>query len=309
MRNKIFMCTSVWLLIIVDISCQNASNGIKTNGNPIAFFVPDTLVTSKLPFGYKQLCNPKLNMDEIDYPNSKLNSYYDSIGAKINNISNFKFPQKNIYDFDLRYIQKKDSISTNLDVYNISKRLPNINGYRVYIANSTKNKKYYFLDGNIDLILIDKNNLIINSLNISHYEYEDSMKEGSENKYFYIDENYIIHIKYFNIRLESKPTLLGYIKYKILKNGSITRYFDNDGYYKSLFEKGNVKNHTKDGIWHEYIGGGEIGEKDRITVSEVNYKNGIVDGNIKIYSPDTDSGEKTLQFSLKLNGDKYDKVD
>ena len=77
---------------------------------------------------------------------------------------------------------------------------------------------------------------------------------GDIDKYFYIDKNYIIHIKYFGVRDDSNSRLLIYKKYKILDNGTIVQYFDKtEGNYESEVEQGEIKNHLKEGIWKEAL--------------------------------------------------------
>lgn len=250
------------------ISCKE--NKYKTNGENI-IIAQDSIVQNnkndveitKLPFGYdginKHYHSKKLNTKELSEldDSSKLHDYYNLIISKNGSLGDYQFPAKNAFDFDLGYYENIDSLKTDLTDYNVSIRLPNVGNNKVYITNSTKNKleNEYSLINNIDLIIRNPQNKLINSLNISHIYYPQARDNTSylgTSKYFYIDKDYIIHIKYFRDNEDIESTLIAYIKYKITNTGDIIRYFDQDkGYYKSEIEEGEIIDHLKEGVWKE----------------------------------------------------------
>ena len=78
--------------------------------------------------------------------------------------------------------------------------------------------------------------------------------------------------------------IFAYVKYKIQKDGTIVRYFEQrNGTYKSEVEEGMIKNHLKEGVWKE---AGTYFEK----MYYINkYKAGIQKGNTKLYLKHIDS--------------------
>lgn len=233
--------------------------------------------------------------------------YYKKEGVKINL---YKYPQKNNYDFGIRYIQDLDSVSTSKNYYIFLNRLPDIGDKKIYLTRSNESDKDNFVDlsKNIDLVVLNKENSVINSINLNYFSSNDKIFKEGENpfKLFYIDTNYIIHIKYFVFQGDAGSSCLAYIKYKIQKDGSIIRYFDQkEGKYKSYIEEGIVKNNTKEGKWKEYLGSQEN------MYAIVNYKDGIVVDDIEIYGahdrPDMGDPEQILypRYLLELKGDHY----
>ena len=198
--------------------------------------------------------------------------------------------------------------------YVFSNRLPDIGSNRIYLTHSLKNEQEEFKDFiiNIDLVVFNQKNTIINSLNLNYFSSNSGIFSQGDIpvKHFYIDKDYIIHIKYFIYWGENSISTLAYVKYKIQEDGSIIRYFDQKGgAYKSYIEEGTIKNNTKEGKWKEYLGGHDN------MYSILNYKNGIVDGKIEIFDandiPDMADPEQRLfpRFRLVLYGDKYIQVD
>lgn len=284
------------------------------------------VVQVELPFGDERILkffNKKVHTNKNptnDYLSENEEKTIKEIDTKINNdfflkkepsISNFKYPQKNNYDFGFKYYQQIDSINTNKEFYTFSKQLPNVGEFKIYLANSNENieESNSYIPQNIDLVVLDKNDKIINSLNLNYSARYTSNIYNDDNhpiKHFYIDKNYIIHIKYFLKWGEESYSLLAYIKYKIQEDGSIIRYFDQkEGQYKSYIEEGTIKENTKEGRWKEYLGGREN------MYAIVNYKKGIIQGVIEIYgvhdTPENGDPEHILypRFVIKLKGDKF----
>lgn len=252
-----------------------------------------------------------------DFEGGKLNDLEGEVvnylEKKAINVNIFKYPQKNNYDFGRRFIYELDSINTNKDYYLFTNRLPDIGKCKIYLAHSNDSKKESNdLLRNIDLVILNNENKVINSLNLNYITNSTNYFSESETpfKHFYIDKNYIIHIKYFLDWGEGSTSSLAYVKYKIQEDGSIIRYFDQkEGAYKSYIEEGTIKNNTKEGKWKEYLGG-----QDNM-YAILNYKNGIIDGKIEIFhvddSPDMADPEQRLfpRFRLELKGDKYIEVE
>ena len=303
----------VTYLAFVNISCKESEKRIENIDRQDTITQTGTqnnIETTSLPFGYeaiyKNYQNKKLNTKELlEIENSsKLYDFYNSITTKNNSKSNYRFPIKNSFDFDLGFYKNSDSLKTDNTPYNISIRLPDLNKNKIYIANSTKNKiqNGYSLVNNIDLVIKDSNDKIINSLNISHIYYPEDRDNTfylGTSKYFYIDKDYIIHLKYFRDNEDVEPTLIGYIKYKIMNNGDIIRYFDKEtGHYKSEMEEGEIKNHIKDGIWKEHTGSMQN------TYYMKKYNKGILIDDIEVIIEDN-SGNKVSTF---VNSNTYSTV-
>ncbi|WP_445712277.1 hypothetical protein [Flavobacterium sp.] len=254
-----------------------------------------------------------------DFEEEKLSNLEDEVVKYLTredkiSMNIYKYPQKNNYDFGSRYIHELDSIKTNKSFYIFSNRLPNIGNNKIYLTHSIESINSNTLDfyRNIDLVILNKNNLVINSLNLNYVSNNNSLFLNGDipEKHFFIDKDYYIHIKYFLYWGEESISTLAYIKYKIQEDGSIIRYFDQkEGIYKSYIEEGTLKNNTKEGKWKEYLGGHDN------MYAILNYKKGIVDGKIEIFDandmPDMADPEQRLypRYVLKLEGDKYIEVE
>lgn len=280
----------------------------------------DQLKVTPLPAGNEQVVKyfNKITYNQnisymSDVESEKLNdletdvvAYLNSNGIKMNI---YKYPQKNNYDFGGRFIYELDSIQTSKDYYIFTNRLPNIGNNKIYLTHSNDSKEdFNDFSRNIDLVILNNQNKVINSLNLNYISNSTKIFSESETpeKHFYIDKDYIIHIKYFLGWGEGSISTLAYVKYKIQEDGSIIRYFDQkEGTYKSYIEEGTIKNNTKEGKWKEYLGGQEN------MYAIVNYKNGIVVDDIEIYGahdrPDMGDPEQILypRYLLELKGDHY----
>jgi hypothetical protein len=251
------------------INIETKVDTIKKKNNELTYNF-DTIKISSLPFGNKMLID-NFKKTGSDYEvTKKENDVYMTSGSIFfklyerlieNNKTSFskfyKFPQKNTIDFGLNFITPVDSISTYQGYYALTDRLPNIGKYKILIFNSVESENDLFnLAKNIDLVIVNNENRIIDNLNLSrrlhvfdemyYNQYDDYFK------YFYIDKDYTIHIKYFTGWGDAYVRVFAYVKYKIQEDGTIVRYFDQaNGFYKTEAEEGNIKNHLKDGTWKE----------------------------------------------------------
>jgi hypothetical protein len=152
---------------------------------------------------------------------------------------------------------------------------------RTYISSYTKLKLAVLDDtGNI----LDFNNSYIDS--------------NYNSKYFYMDEDEIIHVKYFH-KEEEFVYFLRYEQYQISPQGKFIRYYDQDGELKNEEEQGRVKNHTREGKWVEMKPNGFTGSS---TYLEAEYKEGLPVGEFKFYNLEqqyTDEGKPIVSTRKK----------
>ncbi|WP_312076615.1 hypothetical protein [Chryseobacterium sp.] len=262
--------------------------------------VSDSFKTESLPYGNVMLIEKfsKIGSDfEVSETENKLLenedsnflSYYEKIfkNAEKSTGLSYKFSQKDIIDFGLNFLSPVDSISTYKGNYALSRRLPNIEKNKVLVFNSIENKGDN-ISKVIDLVVVNEKNKIVDNINLSRKllitdeKYENLY--GDYFKYFYIDKDYVVHIKYFTGWGDTVTRVFAYVKYKIQKNGNIVRYFDQEnGFYKSEVEEGMVKNHLKEGSWKEV----STNFDERFYINE--YKEGKPKGNIKLYVKFVDS--------------------
>lgn len=260
----------------------------------------DTIKISTLPLGNKMVIDYFKNigtdnqlsgyeLNQLLYSEFEFRKFYEEkiMMNKKPFLQFYKFPQKNTIDFGLDYTSPVDSISTYQGYYPLTRRLPNIGENKILIFNSLENNENYSFEDNvlvdnIDLVIVNKKNEIINSLNLSHRllfdddEYENYL--GRFSKYFYIDKDYTIHIKYFSDWGDGGIRVFTYIKYIIQEDGTIVRYFDQaNGFYKTEAEEGTIKNHLKEGTWKEMA---TYPEKEYYIKD---YKAGKIEGNIRLY--------------------------
>ncbi|WP_313377324.1 hypothetical protein [Chishuiella sp.] len=253
----------------------------------------DTIKMAALPFGNKMLIDnfKKIGIDfqlsgyelnQLLYSEFEFRKFYEEkiMMNKKPFLQFYKFPQKNTIDFGLDYISPVDSISTYQGYYALTRRLPNIGENKILIFNSIDEGG--ILINNIDLVIVNKENKILDNLNLSRrvtsneYGYDDYVERFF--KYFYIDKDYMIHIKYFGDLGDGGIRVFTYIKYKIQEDGTIVRYFDQaNGFYKTEAEEGNIKNHLKEGTWKEMA---TYPEK-KYYIKD--YKAGKIEGNIRLY--------------------------
>jgi hypothetical protein len=267
MKYKVLITVSLFHFLC---SCQkNEKNTINSSREIVNTNNLDSVSVSQIPFGNPELINKfKKNgsngfltneeSNQLETINSKFHNLYGEIGKK-GMKSFYKYPQKNILDFGLNYISPLYYVKTYQGYYSLARRLPDVSGNKIFIMNSTEEKeKHPNIFHCVDLVIYNDEKGIIDNLNLSFSLYASD--EGYYNfygdidKYYYIDKNYTIHIKYFGVRNESNSTLLLYKKYKILKDGDIVQYFDEEtGHYKNEVEEGEIQNHKKEGVWREAL--------------------------------------------------------
>ncbi len=287
------------------MNCQNKEGTVSKESSVSNL---DTIEINKLPFGNELLIKKFINNDELgflddsetkllEFEDSSFLSYYEKFfkNSSLPIDKFYKYQQKNILDFGLNYIEPIDSINTYKGYYSLAKRLPDIGKNNIFIMNSNmKNGEFLNISNCIDLVVYNREKGIINNLNLAfslsatderYYNFF-----GDIHKYFYIDSNYTIHIKYFAVNNDSNSSLLIYTKYKIQQDGIIVRYFEQENTnYKSEFEEGIIKNHLKEGVWKETL------SNTHTNYCIKNYKNGITTGNVEIVNID-DNGKKSSFF-------------
>ena len=266
----------------------------------------DNMVSSTIPIGSQMLIdnfkktgsNYEVTEDEnnlLENSDSKFllsyKKFFDDAKHPLEGF--YKYPQKNMLDFGFNYIQPVDLISTYQGFYAVGKRLPDVNKNKIFITNSLKDKGHSNIINCIDLVVINSNNKIVDNLNLSHSLSITDEKYNNQyddyNKYFYIDKDYMIHIKYFTGWGDAVKRVFAYIKYKIQDDGSIIRYFDNEqGHYKSEVEEGEIKNHTKNGIWKEALNNLET------NYCLKTYQNGKIIDKIEIITVDNEGAKKSF---------------
>lgn len=311
---KIRILILLMITILVEGCKKSNENILITKNNQIKQdkINSDTIQIHKLPFGNELLVKEFtknsslgfLNDNEtnlLEFENSKFLTFYEKIFRSnvipFGNI--YKYSQKNILDFGLNYISPSDSIKTYQGYYSLSNRLPDIGNNKIFIMNSiNKNKNFHNIDNCIDLIIYNKKGDIINSLNLGFRLYASDNGYynffGDIAKYFYIDNNYIIHVKYFMVNNDSNSSLLLHAKYKIHKDGSIVRYFDQEnGNYKSEIEEGRIKNNVKDGEWKEAL------NNFQTNYCLKKYNKGIIIDNIEVVN--IDDNKKKSSFFIDKN--------
>jgi len=139
--------------------------------------------------------------------------------------------------------------------------------------------------------------------------YSVSFDYGGYDKFFYIDKNAIIHIKYFRAD-EIDTYFFRYEKYQLSPQGKFVRYYDTDGLFSNNEEHGFVKNHTREGKWVEMKPNGfydfhtEWGIPDNYTYLEAEYKDGLPIGEWKFYKLEQEYSEEDGKpiFSTRKKG-------
>ncbi|HYG16048.1 MAG TPA: hypothetical protein VEC12_09865 [Bacteroidia bacterium] len=199
--------------------------------------------------------------------------------------------------------------------------------------------------GNTDfsLVIFDKSGNKIDSLSIFKIQNVESIMKTtySYNRYYYISSDFEIYIK--NFRISPEFEYYNYFNsdiYTINDNGHFVKYFDEEnGNIEKVdsvitettkgifnFEKGNVKNHFKTGVWEEFstplnttIYKGktnrQAGREDiePLLYGTGNYLNGVKDGTwsyFEIIENKTNSNSMALTTKRKntiLIKEQYDK--
>ncbi len=105
---------------------------------------------------------------------------------------------------------------------------------------------------------------------------------------FYIDKYYRISLQDYVFNDDPfKPKPIH--QYQVLVNGKFSRYYDQNGLYRSEEEQGLVKNHRKEGEWlefksNQYVNLGEYPAfTDNYTYLEATYNNGLPIGKWNYY--------------------------
>ncbi len=311
-------------------SCQKKQNKTiiihnhVSNSKKLNTIQSDSIKIIQLPAGsdliVKYFKNIDINQRITNKERDLLYDYIYTISNKVykntNTLNNFyKYSKINNYDFDYPYIKDLNHIKIDSNFYGLYCRLPNIGKNEIFIFNSLNkdNINDYDIQDPIDLIVYNKDSGVISSINLSHCAYFNAIGAytysaknsnyfwGIPSKYFYIDKKYIIHIKYFlseemvSENENNNDRVIAHIQYKILLDGSIVRYFDqNQGYYKSIIEEGNIKENTKEGLWIEYLGG------NTQMYAEVNYESGKVKRNITIYEIRKGIKTRKILYIIKI---------
>ncbi|OEK09819.1 hypothetical protein A8C32_09925 [Flavivirga aquatica] len=216
------------VLVLLFIGCKQNKNLTIINNEEVINY--DTLA-NELPIGSKLLFY-NLN-DSIKSKGNflkKVFHYYDSI----NKVENFNLKQIKTSKYGSFY---KPNEADNL---NEDDRfaLQSINEYSFFdlvkmfnLENDFKamifkgGSSVYDYDGNVvlidrkDLVVINKNEEIISEMNL-YYDFSDGIT--AKTKFFYIDKNYNIYIKYY-YEGEEKSRFSNIEKYKILVNGVISK--------------------------------------------------------------------------------------
>lgn len=320
---------STWVILL--FSCKNDNTQSNKKLLTSVFNILDTISITKLPLGDLTLVDMFNNLNPTTTPTKIEEKSIDEFTNVINNQISLKRIKKlkfywpdTTYSLDIDYplsIPTKSHQPKGYkrfdSYYDLLYRLPNIGKMKVLIFSDERDP-YSFDSHNADLIVVDNENNILSRFNLMHLNqfsefYKIDFKQynfykteehanilnnyaGSETgcvKYFYIDKNYIIHIKYF-ITGEFVSNVFASLQYKIQPDGSIVQYFAaGDGYYKDNIERGHIKNHIMDGEWVENFGGGDG------VYAKSTYKNGRLIGERKFYK--MDGGAETPQYVYSID--------
>ncbi len=253
----------------------------------------------KLPFGEQKLIETKfptrwefdLNLKSSDIEGNKINSSFDTISKNLqklfrsntNQLKNHYIRQESITNSHLNKYLNTDK--SKLKGFSESNKLiglfPNKFNYKICLFSENVNVDYNKWG---DLVIINKSGEIISGLNVYNY-FEKYLV--AQQKMFFIDKNYIIHIKDF-LMYEDSGNLLQSKMYQISNEGKFIRYYRKDGKYKDDKEEGFVKNNTRNGKWIEKISNGFIND---YTYVESEYKEGILLGKSHFYEYGYDKNE------------------
>jgi len=264
---------------------------LKNEENTISRF-SDTLKMWSLPIGNKLLLTNFPDKWEFD-PEAPEENKYQNLSESL-----YKYTDSLLYHTD--YLIAKDS--SNCQMFSANKYYNYYDHYTEYnfsrnikktisvpvarLAHQNSIKDVVFeIEVNpsgssfINIKTLGEKGNDIDGKNIGYIK--NVYKLTHSGKYFYIDENRIIHVKHF-LSIDNQTTKNYAEKFQILSSGKIVRYFDKDiGDYKSESETGKVKNHTQDGKWIEIKNNKYVGE---YTYLESNYKEGIPVGVWKFYN-------------------------
>jgi hypothetical protein len=252
-------------------------------------------VSDILPFGRKELITSNFSKKWLINPDLSITNAKQNKTTKIFNAINIDLQKKfdsyqnsnrfnnAIYDkLEGSYVRKQSIINDDLNNFlnsnintiikhtdnqiDLTGRLPDKYSTKVFLYTG-KNTIAGMLYVWADLVTIKDNGEILGALNIYNYIQTSFV---AQQKLFYIDENYIIHIKNF-LMYEDSGNILESKMYQISSVGKFIRYYDKNDEFINKTENGLVKNNTKEGKWIEKRSNGYI---DDYTYCELEYKGG-----------------------------------
>lgn len=226
-------------IIVIIFSCKNTKkqiqnvNIVKNKNDTINLINNDTTLypfISKLPLGSNQLISKeleKLNINKIILKN--IFRYYDTIDG----IASPFFKPINIPKYNSFYKPSKADTLKRSDIF-VLKSKENYPFFKLTRVISLNNKNLalifegqstnYDYDGNNlfinrkDIVIIDSKNKILDEMNL-YYAYSDGI--NAKNKFFLIDVEFNIYIRYYFENEEGKSRFSEIERYKILPNGKI----------------------------------------------------------------------------------------
>jgi len=222
----------------------------------------------------------KKSKDEADLDSLIYGLYSEieknSILAPSDNESVLRFIQDSIfyqreYIFidSCRFVKSSEiDFKTPLQVYSIL-----LHG-KCYLENSEYEEEQI-----IELLITANKGVIVDKLIISKITGNDL---GRSMCFSYIDTTAIIHTKYFTHDEEREYSDL-YKKYWISTDGKFIRYYEQNGNYINEWEKGLVRNHTREGRWEDM---------DVSYIIDSEYAEGLPVGEWKYYIIEQDFDEE-----------------
>lgn len=174
-------------------------------------------------------------------------------------------------------------------------KLPDIFDIKVFYVVANDKRYPDFLSYYSFLLTTDSLYQPIDYLRLNSYS--STWRGAGANQYAFIDTNYIIHLKNIVAMYEAPSEnndemsfikVLASERYQISERGKFVRYFTEENIvnYSDIWEKGEVKNHRKEGEWTERIGGdwgmyvksiykgGELADEQMFFSNEDDMKNG-----------------------------------
>lgn len=99
----------------------------------------------------------------------------------------------------------------------------------------------------IDLLTMDMNEKIVDGINI---QYDFIQNHINVQKKYFIDKDFIIHLKQFASE-DVEYNFHTYEKWKIMEDGKVLRFYEQNGMFNNEEERGMVVNNVRDGEWVE----------------------------------------------------------
>jgi hypothetical protein len=165
--------------------------------------------------------------------------------------------------------------------------------YNLYTFNKVQHK---IVDG---LNIFYKQNLFYGKKIAVYKDFTDGFVE----KFFYIKNDGIISLYYFDYIVMGEGEDFKFLKkedWKIKPNGKFARYYKANGYFKDDEEKGQVKNHLREGQWVETKPNGMV---NKLTYLEASFKEGEPTGLWKFYSFEASKKGKLLYTESYKDGE------